>query len=676
MGEIRYGVELEQVKDSPLACMLHEKWGRARSVMMQRTGGYAMLTRIAHNQSVYPRDKGKEFSEGSTQSVKRKFRSQTIQRVPDGEIKTQYDKGSIEQKEIEFLFRKKVVCSEFDGRDMMKNLLRTFNAAYDYGFCCVRTGFEKDSDGDPRVSYTVIQWNDVYPAPDCRFIEDAPWYFVREWVSRDDLEALLDEDGNLLDDTYDEDTVKYIVEHDLKDGVEPNSLPMADRSKYTAPVNSVEVRTFYRRGDDEFVSYVPDLNAVLRVVENYDPRKDVPLHFLILEPDPEFPLGAPMVAFTLGQQQFADAFQTVAYNTLLLAAEPPLISFGNDTPSKFKMKPRAIWSLGTNQNARVEPFRVETTTLTQYGSILENVAANMMRNMNATDATVASDAHAANYSGTAPGVAAQRQDKTIAVNQLQKRVEVFFSDWANHALRSYINSMSGQRLITMDEEARRQIWDIEVARADAAEQQGEEPEESVIEGNQVRVDFSALSTDMLSFEVRAGSLIESQREEERKTLSELIVPVSQMMNAVSEERKPSFEDVIMKMVSRLLELSDIDVAEQASGKIDVSLLSQAMQATMERQVAQQGQIDMLGNAMAGMLGGGQGQGAPQPGSVPMPEGGAPQPGPVPMPEAGAPQPGPVPMPEAGAPQPGPEPAQPSPELLARLRAAQGNGLTA
>lgn len=658
MVDTKWGVELEEIKDTPLACMLQRKWDKARSVMMQRTGGYAMLTRIAHNQSIYPRDKGKEFSEGSTQSVKRKFRSQTIQRVPDGEIKTQYDKGSIEQKEIEFLFRKKVLCSEFDGRDMMKNLLRTFNAAYDYGFCCVRTGFEPDTDGDPRVSYTIIQWNDVYPAPDCRFIEDAPWYFVREWVSLDDLAALVKEDGTLTDDTYDENTVKYLVEHGVKDGVEPNSLPMADRDKYTAPVNSVEVRTLYKRGSDEFVSYVPAVNAVLRVVKNYDPRKDVPLHFLILEPDPEFPLGAPMVAFTLGQQQFADAFQTVAYNTLLLAAEPPIISFGNDTPSKFKMKPRAIWPLGTNQNARVEPFRVETTTLTQYGSILENVAANMMRNMNATDATVASDAHISNYSGTAPGVQAQRQDKTIAVNQLQKRVEIFFSDWANHALRSYLSSMSGVREITMDEEARRQIWDVEVAQGQAAEQAGEKPKESVIVGNKVKVDFSALSTDMLTFEVRSGSLIESQQEEERKTLSELIVPVSQMMNAVSEDRKSDFESVIMKMLSRLLELSDIDVAEQSSAAIDVTLLSQAMQATMENQVAQQEQINMLGSAMAqnGMLG--------------QPEQG--QPAPQQMPPAPEPQMGGMPEPQMGAPMP--EPAgqpQINPELMARIQAARG-----
>lgn len=597
MGDFKWNVDPKQIKNNPLACMLEKKWRDARTTMRQRTAGYPLLTRIAHNQSIYTQDKRKMFSEGSTQAMKRKFRAQTIQRVPDGKIQTQYDKNSIEQVELEFLFRKKVLRSEFDGRDMMKQLWRTFNEAYDYGFACVRTGFEKDMDGDPRVSYKLIQWNDVYPAPDCQFIEEAPWYIIREWISKSDLKEIIDcETGKLKDPTYDELTVKYIIENGVKDGVEPDSQPMADRSKFTTPIESIEVRTFYARGMDEFVTYVPSLNAVLRTVKNYDPRKDIPLHFLTLEPDPEFPLGAPMIMFTMGQQQFADAFQSVAYDTLLLAANPPLMGFGNLTPSKIKMRPRAFWPMGTNQNNKIEPFKVETTTLTQYGKILENVSGNMQKNLNITDATVASDANVSNYSGTAPGVKQQQQDKTIAVNQLQKRVEMFFSEWANHALRSYVGSMSGEHELTMDEEARRRIWDIEMARAGEDEKNGKKPKPSIIHGNKVKVDFSSLSTDMLLFEVRSGSLIESEREEELKNLQQLIVPVSQMMNAVSDEHKPAFEQNIMQMLSRILELSNIDISAQTSQRIDTQLLSRAVQAVMENQLDQQNQIDQLAMA--------------------------------------------------------------------------------
>ncbi len=92
------------------------------------------------------------------------------------------------------------------------------------------------------------------------------------------------------------------------------------------------------------------------------------------------------------------------------------------------MKPNAWWPMGTNPNNKIEKFTVETTTVTQYGSIIEQIASSMNRNMNITDATVASDAHIPGWSKTPQGVDAQQQDKTITINQYQKRVEEFFSE--------------------------------------------------------------------------------------------------------------------------------------------------------------------------------------------------------------------------------------------------------
>ena len=580
--EKRWNIDPADIKDDCVGCYLDKRWKQAKSVMDQRTRGHEFFEKISHNQSIYD-DNGQigkvRFSEGSTQAIKRKIRSQTIQRVPDGQITTQYDKNSIEQVEIEYIFQNKVLASEFDDVDRFTDLLRTFNAAYDHGYACVRTGFEEDCCGDIRTSYTLIDWNDVKPAPDCRFIEQARWYMVREYVSKSELEALIDETtGSVIDSTYNEDVVKYIIENDVKSGIDPLSMKLADKQNGVTPIESVEVRTMYERGAKEFVTYVPSIRAVLRTVKNYDPHKDVPIHFLILEPDPCFPLGVSSIMYTLSQQQFADAFQTTSYNTLLLAANPPIMGFGNLTPSAIKMRPRAFWPMGTNPNNKVEPFKVETTTLTQYGSILENVSANMQKNLNITDATIASDANVHGYSGTPQGVDMQQRDKTITVNQYQKRIEKFFANWANHALRSYLASMTGKQEMTVDEQTRRRIWDIEQAK---------QAEKSIIDGNKIEVDFDELSSDMLEFRVRTGSLIESEKETERKALQDLLVPVSQMMNAVSDANKPAFEQNIMQMLSRIFELSDIDISAQASARIDDKLVAAAVQATME-EVAKQG----------------------------------------------------------------------------------------
>lgn len=643
--------DLTPVEDE-LAVKLDKKWKDGKAMHDDRTKGFHFFTRVSHNMSLFEMKKDDSFSEGSTQTIKRKIRAQTIQRTPDGEIVTPYDKNSIEQAIIDYLFKHKVLMSEIDGKDMMKQLWKTFNAAYDYGFGCVRTGFEKDPDGDPRISYTLIPWNDIIPSPDCKAIEEADWYIVREYIPKSSLKMLLNENGGVDDPTYDADVVRYLVEREIKDSTEVASAPLADRKKGVTKVHSVEVRTYYCRGAKEFITYVPGLNVILRKVKNYDPRLEVPIHFLILEPDPEFPYGCSSVMWTIAQQQFADAFQSTAYQTLLLGLKPPMQVFGNLTNPKIKMKPGAIWPMGTNPNNRIEPYRVETTTVTQYGSILENVSGRMMQSLNITDATVASDANVPHYSGTPQGVEQQRVDKTITINQFQKRVEVFFSEWANHALRSYINSMSGKVKITVDSKTRKRIESIEEAAANELRIQGQmalgglpapEPEiDSIIDGNKVEVDFDKLNEDAIfEFEVRTGSLIENERETERANIQEMLIPVSQMIGNISDTNRDSFEHVIMQLVVRLCELSDIDISASIASTMNEKLLMGAMQSTMDMVANQQGQINQMQQAM-GMLPPAQPEAA---GAIPPQQPVPPQPQMPPVPEASMPpmEPGPEEM---------------------------------
>ncbi len=627
--------DIPEIEDK-LATMLEKKWDDGLAMHQQRIVGFQFFARVAHNMSLFDKIHDDSFSEGSTQTIKRKIRAQTIQRVPDGEIVTPYDKNTVQQAVIDYLFKHKILQSEFDGKDMLKQLWKTFNLSYDYGFGCVRTGFEEDLDGDPRITYTLINYNDIIPSPDCKCIEEADWYIVREYVPMSTLKSLIDcETDTLLDSTYDGDVVRLLIQQDANDASDPGSIPLADKKKGVFPAHSVEVRTLYERGKDEFITWVPSINRVLRRVENYDPRKDVPIHFLILEPDAEFPYGCSSVMWTIAQQQYADAFQSTAYQTLLLALNPPMMIFGNLTNPKLKMKPRAIWPMGTNPNNRVEPYRVETTTLTQYGSILESISGHMMASLNITDATVASDANVPHYSATPQGVEQQRLDKTITINQYQKRIETFFAEWANHALRSYINCMSGVVEITVDNRTRRKITEIENAEAERKRlelenelqiklQMGEQPDieamlkeldmanESIIDGNKISVDFDALGNDMLfEFEVRTGSLIENEREEERANIQEMLIPISQMMGNVSDDNRAAFEDVLMQLISRLCELSDVDISAGLVSKMNERTVMAALQSTMDAVMAQQQQIGQLQQQQAVMQ-------PPMPQGQPMP----------------------------------------------------------
>ena len=82
----------------------------------------------------------------------RKVLANTIQRVPDGELTTQYDHASREHILLQYIFDNKVMSSEIDGIDMMSNLTKAFKMSFIYAFAPVRTGFERDFDDDPRSS--------------------------------------------------------------------------------------------------------------------------------------------------------------------------------------------------------------------------------------------------------------------------------------------------------------------------------------------------------------------------------------------------------------------------------------------------------------------------------------------------------------------------------------------
>ena len=592
MADKRWNVKKESL-ESAEACKVMAQFQTAKGQMRLRTGNHELYGLIAKNKSIHEYFGGKRskqrryFSEGSTQYILRKTLADTIQRVPDGELETQYDKASKEHIWLQYLFDNKVMASEYEGIDMMSNLTNAFKMSFIYAFAPVRTGFEKDCDGDVRIGFNLEQWSDVFINPDCKDIRRPEVVYFRQYMSKDDIKALIDpETGSVLDSSYNEDTIHYILDEDMFTAKHAESEKLADRLKGSTAIMSVTLITEYRRGASEFVTFVPELNAVFRRVPNYDPRKGIPWNFLVLEPDPDFPLGVSQVEFLLADQQFNDLFQTSAYKNLLLAMEPPIMVSGWETnPSSYKFEPRKIWNLGNNPNSKVEPVKIDNAVLSGWSTTRESIAASMLRNLNVMDGQVAADMHASSYSKTAPGVQQQQENKSITVNQYQKRVEDFFSQWAVQALRMYVNSMSGEQELTVDEETRRRLFDI--------------GEMDCIHENKVAIDFSLLSADMLEFKVRAGSLVQRKEDQELEKLATMIQPIIQNLNGWSDQNRQVIEnDVLLPVTMRMIELSDTDLANSLSESLS-SQIAKNMMAGMQQQIdGQQAQISDLQGQMA------------------------------------------------------------------------------
>lgn len=590
-NEKRWNIKKESLESADV-CKTMAQFQIAKGQMRLRTSNHELYGLVAKNKSIHEFFGGKRakqrkyFSEGSTQYILRKTLADTIQRVPDGELETQYDKASKEHIFTRYIFENKVISSEYEGIDMMSNLTNAFKMSFIYAFAPVRTGFEKDMDGDVRIGFNLEQWSDVFINPDCKDIRRPEVVYFRQYMSRDDVEGLLTEDGSAIDSTYNADTIKYILDEDMFTARHAESEKLADRLKGSTAISSVTLITEYRRGASEFVTFVPELKAVFRRVPNYDPRKGIPWNFLVLEPDPDFPLGVSQVEFLLADQQFNDLFQTSAYKNLLLAMEPPIMVSGWETnPSSYKFEPRKIWNLGNNPNSKVEPVKIDNAVLSGWSTTRESIAASMLRNLNVMDGQVAADMHASSYSKTAPGVQQQQENKSITVNQYQKRVEDFFSQWAVQALRMYINAMSGVHSLTVDEETRRRLFDI--------------GETDCIDGDKIEIDFSELSADMLEYRVRAGSLVQRKEDQELEKLTVMMQPIIQNLNGWSEENRTVIEnDILLPVTMRMIELSDTDLAATLSESLS-SQIAKNMMADMQAQIdGQQGQIADLQGQMA------------------------------------------------------------------------------
>lgn len=579
--EYKWNIDESSIKE-PYLASVHADFTAAESQMRQRTNHHELYGLLAKNKSIHEWaiTKGKSsqiFSEGSTQYIMRKALADTIQRVPDGELTTQYDKASRQHINTSYIFNNKVMWSEFEGIDMMSNLTNTFKMSFIYAFAPVRTGFEKDFDDDVRISYNLEQWSDVFINPDCTDIRRPSVLWHRQYMTKADVEALLTEDGEVIDSTYHAPTIKYILDHNLFTGKRWESEKLADKLKGASSIASVELITKYCRGADEFVTYVPKLNAKFRTVPNYDPRKGIPWNIFVLEPDPDFPTGVSQVEFLLADQQFNDLHQTSAYKNLLLAMEPPIMVGGWETnPSSYRFEPRRIWNLGNNPNqVKVDQVKIETTVLNNWIQNREAVAASMMRSLNMMDGTLAKDS-GTSFSKTAPGVQAQTEAKNININQYQKRVEMFMGEWANQALRMYINAMKGEHKLTVDEETRRKLFDI--------------GEMHLIDGDKVTIDFSELSTDLLEFKVRTGSLVQLKEEQERQALLELAQPFVQNLQGWSEQNRPVIEnEVLLPIAKRMLELSDTDIGQTLAESLSTHMAQMALQE-MQGQIDQQGEM--------------------------------------------------------------------------------------
>ena len=475
-----------------------------------RVGNYHKLVQLADAEVITPKPDLPNISSGETAGLVRRMARNLVQHTPNVNVISVHDDDSVRGIFARHILTSKIIGDSQYSNDMQQNLFASTKTALTLGFAAVIPVLLQDAAGGWYVKYDPIHYRDVFPEPGARDIREATDVFVRRYLTRGEVRALIRDQPagwdiaalkDLLQQRPSTREYQSVSQQDAKNGVIPEGY---------------EVITWYTSGGNPFLTFSPSRRSLLRIEKNKHPLKWHPVFFLVLEKDDQQPLGKSQVELLLGRQEFQDLMLNGAMKLWYRNINPSIIGYGtvNSIPNLSPGKYTQI----SNPNARLEAFEVNTQTLLQYGQISQQNLGSMVQMVGAADQQMAVQS-GNGMSATPQGVEAQQQLVDITTNNYQKAIESFFSHYCSYALTLYFHELEGVESVTPSADARRKLID-----------KGVKPED-FDEGGKLKVKFKDMATQYFVNCV-PGSLVELEDERQLRILNELFVPLSQAMPAI------------------------------------------------------------------------------------------------------------------------------------------------
>jgi hypothetical protein len=407
------------------------------------------------------------------------------------------------------------------------------------------------------MKYDNIFYRDVFPEPGAKDIRQATDCFVRRYLTKGEVIALVRSQPAGWDVAALKGLLKSPPPNRQRESVDHQN------SKHHSIPEGYEIITYYTSSGDPFLTFSATNKTLLRIEQNKDPLKRLPVFFLVLEKDLNQPLGKSQVELAYGRQAFQDLMLNGAMKQWYRNINPAIIGYGtvNAVPN---LSPGKITNI-SNPQARLEPFEVSTQTLLQYGTISQQNAANMIQLVGAADQQMASQSTGGMMSQTPQGVEAQQAMVDITTNNYQKAIESFFSQYCSYALTVFFYELKGTAgKIKPTADTRKQMINAGLTAENFDE-----------DGALKDVDFDALATQYW-VRVVPGSLVEMEDEKQLRILNQLFVPLSQAMPAIAasqdQQALKRATAAMMFIIEREITLSgsahSADLAKLWKGQMD------------------------------------------------------------------------------------------------------------
>lgn len=526
------------------AAALWHRYEVAKREMDIRVANYEKLEKLADGDVISPKPDLPNVSSGETAGLIRRIARSLVQNVPNVEVVSKFDDDSPFGVFSRHTLLTKIIGSDYYSNDMQQALFASTKSSLTLGFDCVIPLLLQDAAGGWYVKYDSIHYRDVFPDPGCRDIREATEVFVRRYLTKGEVMALIN--NNTVG--WDQAALAGLLKT-APGSREAQSVDHQTKKRHQIPVG-YEIITWYSSSGEPFLTFSASTKMLLRIEKNKHPLKQHPVHFLVMEKDDQQPLGKSQVELLIGRQDFQDLMLNGAMKLWYRNINPSIIGYGtinavpNLSPGKYTSIP--------NPAAKIEPFEVNTQTLLQYGQISAQNLGSMVNLVGAPDQQM--QAAAGNgMSATPQGVEAQQQVVDVTTNNYQKAIEGFVSHYCSYALTMFFHELAAVKNVELTADARQKL-----VRAGF-------PSDKIDKDGKLEMDFSELATE---YWVRCvpGSLVELEDEKQLRILNALFVPLSQAMPAIgATQDRDMINQLALTMqyiVSKQIELSGASSAQQ------------------------------------------------------------------------------------------------------------------
>jgi hypothetical protein len=479
------------------------------------------------------------ISSGESAGFVRRIARNVVQHTPNVFISNEFDDDSVHGVFARHILKTKIIGDDEYSNDMQQNLVTTARRGFTIGFDCVIPVLMQDASGSWYMQYDNIHYRDVFPEPGAKDIRRAKEVYIRRYLTRGDVHALIKDQVPGWDHT----ALKTLF------GTNPSARERTDHEskKHSTNPNAYEIITWYNSYGDPFLTFDARMGLLLRIEENKHPLKEHPVHFYVPERDDQQPYGKSLLSLTFGRQEFQDLFMNGAYKMFYRNVNPPIIGYGASLNGMLNLSP-GKYNEVSNPQARVEPLTVDSQSLMMFNQIAQGNAANMVSMLGAADQQMAAQSTGGMMSQTPQGVEAQQQMVDITTNDYQKAMERFFSKYCSYALTLFFAELRGLRKITPNADTRKAMVDAgfppeaflhEARVVHYKDAEGKDKTKTVAADNtglkdgEAKLDFREMNK-LYFVQCVEGSLTELDDEKQMRILKELFVPLSQALPAMAQ----------------------------------------------------------------------------------------------------------------------------------------------